>query len=43
MMVIYLPVKITFDWTKCSLVKSLETEMLKDRQMDGITPILKAT
>ena len=47
MMVIYLPVKFEFDWTKC-LSKSLETEMLTnrqktDKQTDGITPISKGT
>ena len=34
MMVIYLPVKFEFDWTKRFRVKSLETEMLTDRQRD---------
>ena len=32
MMVIYLPVKFEFDWTKCFRVKSPETEMLTDKQ-----------
>ena len=31
MMVIYLPVKLEFDWTKHFRVKSPETEMLTDR------------
>ena len=48
MMVIYLPVKFEFDWTKCFRVKSPETEMLTnrqktDKQTDGITPISKET
>ena len=34
MMVIYLPVKFEFDWTKHFQVKSPETEMLMDRQTD---------
>ena len=34
MMVIYLPVKFEFDWTKHFHVKSPETEMLMDRQTD---------
>ena len=34
MMVIYLPVQFGFDWTKYFQVKSPETEMLTDRQMD---------
>ena len=34
MMVIYLPVKFEFDWTKSFQVKSQETEMLTDRQTD---------
>ena len=32
MMVIYYPVKFEFDWTKRFRVRSLETEMLMDRQ-----------
>ena len=32
MMMIYLSVKFEFDWTKHLWVKSLETEMLMDRQ-----------
>ena len=31
MMVIYLPVKFEFDWTKLFRVKSPETKMLTDR------------
>ena len=34
MTVIYLRVKFEFDWTKRFQVKSPETEMLMDRQMD---------
>ena len=34
MMVIYLPVKFEFDWTNRFQVKSPETEILMDRQMD---------
>ena len=34
MMLTYLPAKFNFDWTKCFQVKSPETEMLIDRQMD---------
>ena len=34
MMVIYLPVKFEFNWTKCFQVKSPETKMLTDRQTD---------
>ena len=34
MMVIYLPVKFEFDWKQRFRVKSPETEMLTDRQMD---------
>ena len=33
-MVIYLPVKFEFDWTNRFRVKSPETEILTDRQMD---------
>ena len=47
MMMIYLPVKFEFDWTKRFLSWSPETEMLTDRQMDKrahkITPIAKGT
>ena len=43
MMVMYLPVKFEFDWTKRFRVKSPETEMLTNKQMDGITPISKGT
>ena len=32
MMVIYLPIKFEFDWTKCVRVKSTETEMLTDKK-----------
>ena len=32
LMVIYLPVKLEFDWTKHFQAKSLETGMLTDRQ-----------
>ena len=34
MMVIYLPVKFEFDWSNRFRVKSPETEMLMNRQMD---------
>ena len=34
MMVIHLPVKFEFDWTNRFQIKSPETEMLMDRQMD---------
>ena len=34
MMVIYLPVKFEFDWTKRFRVKSPKTEKLTDRQTD---------
>ena len=47
MMVIYLPIKFEFDWTKRFQVRVPQTEMLTDRQTDkqinGITPILKGT
>ena len=33
-MVSYLPVKFEFDWTQRFRVKSPETQMLTDRQMD---------
>ena len=41
MMVMYFPVKFEFDWTKRFRVKSPETEMLTNKQIDGITPISK--
>ena len=34
MMVIYLPVKFEFDWTNHFRVKSPETKILTDRQMN---------
>ena len=34
MMVIYLPVKFKFHWTKHFQIKSPETEMLMDKQTD---------
>ena len=43
MMVMYLPVKFEFDWTKRFRVKSPEMEMLTNKQTDGITPISKGT
>ena len=36
-MVIYVPVKSEFDWTKRFQVKSPETKMWTDRWMDGQT------
>ena len=47
MMVVYLPVKFEFDWTKHFQVRSPETEMLTDKKTDkrthGITSISKGT
>ena len=43
MMMIYLPVKFEFEWTKHFRVKSPEMEMLTDKRTDGITPALKGT
>ena len=43
MMVMYLPVKFEFDWTKRVRVKSPEMEMLTNKRTDRITPISKGT
>ena len=51
MMVMYLPVKFEFDWTKHFRVRVRKLKFLMDRQMDKtetnehteLTPILKGT
>ena len=40
MMVIYVPVKFEFDWTNCSRVKSPETEILTDFELESGTEML---
>ena len=43
MMVIYLPVKFEFDWTKRFRVRVWKWKCLMDKQTNGTTPISKGT